>query len=556
MGGVHPDLLDFAAGLIGDLHQQEPRASIGVLVRTNKVVSYIIAALRQLGIPASGEGGTPLTDAAPVNALLALLHLADHPGDRLARYHVARTPVGEVVGYTDHQAGAEANRLARRIRGRLLRDGYGVTLDRWAKELDASCDTLERARLLQLVELGFQWDQERTLRPADFVRHVQNQRVEDPSGARIRVMTVHQSKGLQFDVVVLPQLYGSLTQSGGLDPVVPLRDQATGRVVKVFPATDKTTRILLPELQESFNQNRASRLRDDLSALYVAMTRARYALHMVIPADGENGPGTAKSLTRILRDALEPDEAADAVGQVLYEHGDPAWFEGLEGKDFSGAGPLDGETIPPLGSAEPIPLKPVSGARVRNLARRSPSSMEGGETLDLASHLRLDLKGEARRRGTVVHAWCEEIEWMENGLPDDERLLTLARRDAPGVKEDQVKRWLSEFRSWMEAPTIQEAVSRAAYPEGAQVERELPFLHRVSDGILQGYIDRLVVWEEDGKVVGAEVLDFKTDYLDESDPEALEKRVDYYRPQIDAYRMAVAGRYGLEPRRWVGSCFS
>ena len=118
----------------GSFTPGSPGPASACLVRTNKVVSYIIAALRKLGIPASGEGGTPLTDAAPVNALLALLRLADHPGDRLARYHVAQTPVGEMVGYTSHQAGAEANRLARRIRGQLLRDGYGFTLDRWAKE--------------------------------------------------------------------------------------------------------------------------------------------------------------------------------------------------------------------------------------------------------------------------------------------------------------------------------------------------------------------------------------------------------------------------------------
>ena len=84
------------------------------------------------------------------------------------------------------------------------------------------------------------------------------------------------------------------------------------------------------------------------------------------------------------------------------------------------------------------------------------------------------------------------------------------------------------------------------------MERELPFLHRVPDGILQGYIDRLVLMEEEGRVVAAEVLDFKTDFIDESDPGALEDRVEYYRPQIDAYRTAVAGRFGLELEKISG----
>jgi ATP-dependent exoDNAse (exonuclease V) beta subunit len=545
-GGIQPAILDYAAEFISELHAREPRASIGVLVRTNKVVSYLIAALRRLKVPASGEGGTPLTDAAPVNALLALLRLADHPGDRLARYHVAHTPVGEVVGYTDHDAGAEANRLARRIRGRLLRDGYGATLDRWAKALEESCDPLEQARLLQLVEMGFGYDGERTLRPRDFVRLVEKQRVEDPSGARIRVMTVHQSKGLQFDVVVLPHLYGSLEQTGVRNPVVPLRDETSGRVIRVYPATNKTTRVLLPDLQTAHEQNRAARLRDEFSALYVAMTRARYGLHLLVPADGERGEGTTKSPARILRAALSPGESADEAGTTLFELGDPGWPRRLKPGDFDGAaGPTLAE--PGTGAVgEPIPLRPTEGARVRNLARRSPSALEGGESFDLATHLRLDLKGDARLRGSVVHAWCEAMGWIEDGLPDDAALEEIARKEGPGLSGDRINEWMEEFRDWMEAPAVRAALSRDSYPDGARVERELPFLHRVPDGILQGYIDRLVVWEEGGTVAGAEVLDFKTDVFEASDPEAVADKVAFYRPQIDAYREAVAGRYGLD----------
>ena len=133
---------------------------------------------------------------------------------------------------------------------------------------------------------------------------------------------------------------------------MPLRDGATGRVVKVYPATDNTTRILLPELREPHEQARAFRLRDELSALYVAMTRARYALHMVVPADGPNGPGTTKSPARLLRDALAPGEAAEDVGGVLYRHGDPDWFQRLKAEDFSVATSADGGGVPPV--TEPL----------------------------------------------------------------------------------------------------------------------------------------------------------------------------------------------------------
>jgi ATP-dependent exoDNAse (exonuclease V) beta subunit len=98
----------------------------------------------------------------------------------------------------------------------------------------------------------------------------------------------------------------------------------------------------------------------------------------------------------------------------------------------------------------------------------------------------------------------------------------------------------------MAAPPIRRALSRVAYPAGTRVERELPFLHRVPEGMLHGFIDRLVLIQQGGVVTGAEVVDFKTDVLNGSDPEEVAARVAYYRPQIDAYRGAVAGRYGLE----------
>jgi ATP-dependent exoDNAse (exonuclease V) beta subunit len=113
--------------------------------------------------------------------------------------------------------------------------------------------------------------------------------------------------------------------------------------------------------------------------------------------------------------------------------------------------------------------------------------------------------------------------------------------------------WIGEFREWMDAPAIRGALSRAAYPPGAWVERELPFLHRQAEGLLQGYIDRLVLVEEGGKVVEAEVLDFKSDVMDPSDAGGLAARVEHYRPQIEAYRGAVAGRYRLDLRQVAGT---
>jgi len=547
-GAIQPNLLRRGAEIVRDLHARVPNRSIGVLVRRNRVLGQMMNELHALGVPASGEGGTPLTDTPPVNAVLSLLHLADHPLSRAARYHVALSPLGDVVEFKDHRDRGSAQRLADRVRSKLLSDGYGPTLAAWVKELAPRCDEREVLRLLQLVELGHRWDERPTLRPDDFGRYVTREAVEDPSSASVRVMTVHRSKGLEFDVVVLPELYASITPKGS-DVAIPERDPNTGQVMQVYPRIKKELLPLFPEVTAADEEHQAADLRDGLSVLYVALTRARYALHLVLPPDG----GEAKHSAGLIRDALGLDDASVSENGLLREDGDPFWFEQLN--EGSGPEPVEeeplGESIKPAG---PL-LRPTAEGPGRNLARRSPSSLEGGSDVDLAFHLMLDA-APALQRGSVVHAWCEEIEWIQDGLPSDEALQAIAYKEAPGIPAQDVSRLALEFRRWMEFEDVERALSRAAYPAdpGSQlrVENELPFVRRVNGNIQEGFIDRLVLIERGGRVVGAEVLDFKTDRIEAGDEVGLAARAEHYQPQIEAYCEGVRDRYGLAEGEVVG----
>lgn len=558
-GNLQAGGLDHAVGVLKKLRVETPRAGIGVLVRQNKAVSYLIAALQRAGIPASGEGGTPLTDTAPVNALLALLHLADHPGDTIARYHVAMTPLGRVVEYENHADGASAARLARSLRARLLARGYGASLDGWVKELAPACNQRERARLQQLVELGFRWDPQATLRPTDFIRFVERERVQDPSGSPVRVMTIHQCKGLEFDMVVLPQLHQAMDRCSPA-AALPLRHGRTGLVRRIYPLAPRHIRALFPEMGDAYGQLMAAGIRDELSGLYVAMTRARYALHMLIPADGEKGPSGTRSPGRLLRAALAPEKKAHFDDGAFFEEGDCRWFEKVSDDTWSGRA----NSEKPRAMTGPIPLRAGAGERTSNLPTVAPSHLEGGEKVDLAAFLRLEQGGRARLHGTLIHLWCEALEWMEDsGRPPDAQLRDLAARHVPGMEAGEVEQLLADFRRWLQAPALRHALSRAAYPPGARVEREMPFVRRLPAGIMRGVIDRLVLVEEErgggasgsqpGRVIQAEVLDFKTDDLPASDPAALQERTAFYRPQMEAYKAAMVERYALEPAAVTGA---
>jgi len=535
-----------------------PDRSIGVLARRHKVVGRLMDELGLLGVRASGEGGTSLTDTAPANAILSLLRLADHPGDRVARYHVARTPLGKVLGLQDHKNAGAARDLARRIRIELLRDGYGSSLARWALDLAPYCDAREVQRLLQLIELGHRWDERSTLRPTDFTRYVSDEPVEDPSSAAVQVMTVHRSKGMEFDVVVLPELYGSLAPKGE-GVAIPERDPTTNRVVRVYPRIEGSVRMLFPEVDKALREVKAAELRDELSVLYVALTRAKYALHLVLPPEASSTKHSAGLIRAAL--ALGDDKISDRG--VLLERGDPQWFNSTESAE---AAPLPAKPFEvPARSIEPteraddppfsngfdpsIPLfRSTTAGLGRNLARRSPSSLEGGDRADLSAILRLDGTG-ALKRGDVVHAWCKSIEWIEDGVGEDHVLQAMALATSPGMSEPRVVGLIAEFRGWLEADPVRNVLSRSHFPSDlftvVDVENELPFARRVGGDIQEGFIDRLVLTRNDGRVVSAEVLDFKTDAIESGDDETLASRTDQYRPQIAAYCEVVREQYGL-----------
>ncbi len=543
---IQPRLLGRAAEVVKGLHERMPGRTIGVLVRRNAVVAYLMNELSALGIHASGEGGTSLTDTPPVNALLSLLQMADHPSDRAARYHVAQTPLGEVLGFTDWRDSGAARTLAHRIRGRLLSDGYGLTLAGWVHDLAPRCDAREVLRMLQLVELGHRWDDRPTLRPADFTRFVASESVEDPSAAPVKVMTVHRSKGLEFDIVVLPELYSSLAPKGG-GSIIPVR-APDGRVSAVYPGVSSKIRAFFPKIEAAEGELRAAGLRDDLSVLYVALTRAKHALHLIVPPATAPEKTAPKHSAQLIRAALGMGGDAEDDSGLLLERGDPAWSDQLEDM----AEPVE-EEPPAESSGEPTdatgPLLPHAAAGPgRNLARRSPSSLEGGARVDLAFALRLDAR-VALQRGSIVHAWCEEIEWLEDGIPDDEALRGVAQDVTARWTDDQVGDLIASFRAWMEAESIRSVLSRDAYPSdpgvAVRVENDFPFIRRVAGEIQQGFIDRLVLIERDGQVIGAELLDYKTDAIEPGDEEGLTARTEHYRPQIEAYLGVVREQHGL-----------
>lgn len=543
-------VLDRAAERIWEIHHRVPGATIGILTRRNRSVAELIARLREMGIEASEEGGVPIADCAPVVAMLAALRIADHPHDRVSRYLVARSPLGAALGFGDPDAPAAAAELSRSVREELLRDGYGSVLSRWARTLDPHAGERDRDRMRKLVELAFRWDRGAGLRPIDFVRAAEAARAEGAGESPVRIMTVHRAKGLEFDVVVLPELDRSTFTRGGLPSFLAERsDRGAGPVLRVHPGVKASWEPLFPELAEAASQCRESGIRDGLSALYVALTRARFATWMIVAPDSK-GNSKARSDARLIREAFRTEKGPLEAppDSVLVELGDPKWWQ-------AGAAPerLRRPRRAPAESSRRATLELASSPRARLLPRRSPSELEGGDRVSLVDALRPRLRG-ALDRGTLVHAWLQEIEWLDGEDPTDferetVRFLATAARIAPGL--DDPAALLADLRSWLRAPEVRTLLTRASFPAGTVVERELPFVARDGGGILQGVADRVLRIPDPG----AErllIVDWKTDRIAPDDAAALAARAEHYRPQIQAYCRALARLEGVPEERVEG----
>ncbi len=548
--------LEHAATRIAELAGRMPGLTFGVLVPQNRDVSALIDLLRQRGVPASGEGGKPLTDDAAVLTMLCALRLADHPGDSIAAFRVLHSPLAAVLGMADMRP-STVRRVALAVREGLSLHGYAGLITAWARRIAADCDGRNVLRLTQLIELAEQWEALATPRPGQFVAFVEATAVEEPSAAPVRVMTIHKSKGLEFDVVVLPVLDKSI---GSMHNVTfcPWRDEPTGPVRAVYPSSNAAVRSLFEPAARAHEQALARRVQDDLCGLYVAMTRARYGLYMLIRPLKQNDQG--RTLSRGWRSAAYDtllrhclcellDERFDG-GEVLYAHGDAAWHEAVAGEPLPPPPPP-----PPPRVRRPRAAEAGGDARPatarRSWRQTSPSGLEGAGRVAVADLLRLTPAGGAEY-GTVMHAFFQQVEWLDEQTepPGEDELQQVAAAIAHERPEQEIERIITRFYELLSDPTVQQALAPPAQVPADQtldLWREKPFAVRLDDDLVQGYFDRVVVRRRGGRAVGASILDFKTDSV--SDDTVLEEKLGYYQPQIRAYRRCLATMLGLPPQQ-------
>ncbi len=533
--------------LLQELRPTERGLSCAVLVQSNAEGARLADHLRREGgIAAVAESDLKIGEDNPVaTALAALLQLAAHPGDGFARQQVALSPLAGLLG---GRGLADPAWLGRRVLGAIERDGFEPWLADWARRLEpvlAADDAFSRLRLRQLVAAGRAFDALGQREVDVFLRYLGEYTVREPEGAGVvRVMTIHKSKGLGFDVVVLPDLQGNKLAQRRDGPAV--RKTADRAVDWVLQHPGALIAESDPVLREYQKEAIAENCYEQLSLLYVALTRAKLAQYVVIEPVGKS-----KSLNfpKLLAETLGEDEVEVRVGGAMFRG---AWSAGEA--DWMGK-PETGDWRPETGNWRPETGNRRSESGERNAETGSSELGLGAEACVAAAVRRAalvarrpsaagvdrvrgaQLFAEANQAGlqfgTQVHALFAAVEWWEGA----EALGVVVAGTAREVGASEAA--MAEALDCAGAEALAGVFRRAG--RGDEVWRERAFEVVVDGAWVSGVIDRVVVRRDAaGEVVAAEVYDFKTERG--VGDEVLAER---HAAQLGLYRSVVARLTGL-----------
>lgn len=534
--------LEYSAEMIANLATQAPGCSVGVLFRENRKVAVMMELLRQRGVSASQEGGNPLTDSAAVQLILSLVHLADHPGDSIAAFHVQSSPYALLL---PTEVLATSSALGHWFRNQVTRFGLGRAVSALANLLTGQISWWDRHRLTQLTTLAFQFETQFTHRLRDFELFVQQQRVALPSEAQVKVMTIHSSKGLEFDAVFLPDL--GIPLAGHPPLMVARSSDPCSPPSGICRYMNEQVQTLLPEVwRNAFHDRKAQSVREILCVLYVAMTRARSALYMITGPRIARYPNATQQCESVIQSVLGDESLFKTAEAVLYEQGDPAWYGAFYKPDV-----VHSPAVAPV-RIELETATQHAPRRGYRIVAPSAAGSNAHRTVVKLDKLFTMTDSLGSTRGTLIHACFRQIDWLDRYKSDAVALRSSIWNalNPEQLRHICIDKELISFMRLLQLESVRSGLSSQRYQgpfhglvaDEVQLENERRISLLLNDQLVDGSIDRLVILKREGRPFAAEIIDYKTDGWDSRMElgDWIKQRVEHHRPQLRVYAQVVS----------------
>jgi ATP-dependent helicase/nuclease subunit A len=579
--------------------------------------------LRNAGIPVHSESATGYFEATEINDILSLLKILDNqrqdiplaaflrsplaalpnPEDSLAKIHLAYASADPPIPF--HQAvtryaAEHSDELAGHLRDLQNRLEDWRTLARrrplaqvlWTiydqTGYLAFCAGLRdgeqrQANLIELHERARQFGSFRRQGLSRFLQFLDKLKTESDLGQAsiasqaedvVRIMSIHRSKGLEFPIVLLPDL-GKLINLRDCQGSI-LLDRLAGLGLQVV---DEDRQARYPSLAWTVVQNRLHQqaLAEELRVLYVAMTRAKEHLILCGTCDAgqvdkwtgqwaqHSGPLPTEMIlsARTMLQWIGP--AAVASGSSAFEihsHSIDEIAAWLTEHTHQPTVPIHLSELrrlnpppPPSPASEqiidrvchPYPFEEIAkiaaAQSVTSLAKHGselspifPSPSEEAEldrTLPKPAFLLANAPPDAAERGTATHAVLEHLDFHnttgESAIREQIEKMVATRR----ITAEQAACVDVATISWL----MNQSVGQILREPGITLHRELPVYFALPSKnpldqiMVRGRLDVLV--EKENRLI---IVDYKTDRVT---GESLNQRAAFYQPQLQLYREAI-----------------
>jgi len=517
---------------------------IAVLCRTNKEIGELERVLKGYGIPFSSIGKTRIMDDYCGMDLLAILRFVVNNQDELYLAGILRTPLfrkeyDELAGYTDENG---------HLTTAMVKRNSPETYSRLMDILSASRYETPSGFLLKLYEMcnmyrvypektavindfyecacRFEESSERTS-IADFVSYLEENsesltlRVGDARG--VTVQTIHASKGLEYQTVILPFLSKSYNMSlNGSLMCIRNRLGNIGRYVlgnRVY-LDYFDDREALDEMMSEAQRNYRI---DELNTLYVAVTRARENL-VILPIVSKRGASIGDILEKAVMFGYSVDRFPFSLGEVV-----PSTTVTRREKRFYSLG---------------APLRAAAGAHVEGPSVEG-SALEATVNGQPGYALPGEYPGQGstagrvgRLRGLIFHHVMEHIEQMPVAESEIEKSIqqALSLEGRSFTPEEKKAAAVGIKERAMEVLTD----GRLSEYFGENGHAEVSVFSRAYRNLL-ARIDRIVIDDE------VCIVDFKTNAVENDD--SLQRLVEYYRTQVVSYCKALSNIFPDRPVR-------
>ena len=587
------------AQLVHEARAEKPDASVAILVRSRTHLASIVPALKSAGLAFRAIDIEQLHEKQVVQDLLALTRALAHPGDRVAWLACLRAPwcgltLADLLALCTNEPGVATETAGRapvifdaiydeaRV-GRLSADGR-VRVERVRMVFAAAFAGRMRGSLRDRVEGA--WlalggpacvDNETELEDAAMFLDMldtldEGGDVADPAlleehldrlyalpdlaaDDSLQVMTIHKSKGLEFDTVILPGL-----DRGSRMNEPPLLQWKLRRGPVVSVAADEAFRLLLAPIKEAGEVDEpigsylarlgaAEEETEIARLLYVAVTRAANRLHLMAAAIVRHDGGVAALQVPPSRSLLSRCWAvAEPVFAVAVQTGN------VESVGLDTVGPPDGDERADGGSGAsgsrlPATWMPPALPPAADWPRAAARTVGGDASGESGDAPEFEWVSDTLRHvGTVVHRWLQRMADDELAGWDVARIEGLRqafRRElaARGVAEAELAPAVTRVRAAL-VNALDDPRGRwllGPQQEGRNELRitcRLPSAREGASGNLATVVIDRSFRDADGRTW---VVDYKTSHHEGSGIEAfLDREQTRYREQLQRYALALA----------------